>query len=61
MKMEKCKGTTWEEKRIAHISLLLAEISERKHQRHQEGVYGKGSKSRRELTLGLIQVTKGGK
>lgn len=57
--MEKCKGTTWEEKRVACISLLLAEISEGKHQRYQEGVCGKETRAKGELTLGPIQLTEG--
>lgn len=58
--MEKCKGTTWEEKRVAHVSPLLAKVSEGKHQRHQEGVCRKETRAKGELTLGPIQLTEGG-
>lgn len=57
--MEKCKGTTQKEKKVAYISLLLVGIR-RKHQRHQEGVCGKETRAERELILGPVQLTEGG-
>ena len=58
--MEKCEGITGEEKRVAHISLLLAEVSEGEHQSYKEGVCGKETRAKGELTLGPIQLTEGG-